>query len=203
MENERGSEVRRKSAGYPACTRLLLLHLSCQLPNLELLRCQSSAHDTNTRLTRHDKSAHPAAPPLSPIPLNLLHNTMAGKTTDMQPPPENDIVQRLQQEISALKAELQALRPTTHSAASHSSAHAGHERTFGFMKLPRELRNLVYEFFVLLWARFELVCLLGSVRMTCAATNPEMQLQQPHSSPSANKSVTRHSSFTYRGTISL
>jgi hypothetical protein len=70
---------------------------------------------------------------------------MEAKTTDMQPSPEHDIVQRLQQENVALRAELQALRSTTQLQLSHATAHAGHEQTFDFMKLPRELRNLVYE----------------------------------------------------------
>lgn len=70
---------------------------------------------------------------------------MEAKTADVHPQPEHDIVQRLQQENAALRAELQALRSITLTAASHSTTHADHEHSFDFVKLPRELRNEVYE----------------------------------------------------------
>lgn len=73
---------------------------------------------------------------------------MEAKTADVQPAPEHDVLQRLQQENAALRAELQALHSTTQLHASHPIAHAGHEQTFDFLELPRELRNRVYEFSV-------------------------------------------------------
>lgn len=63
----------------------------------------------------------------------------------MQSPLENDIAQRLRQENAALRAELQALRSTTQFQASQSISRASHEQTFDFLKLPRELRNQIYE----------------------------------------------------------
>jgi hypothetical protein len=71
---------------------------------------------------------------------------MEAKTADMQLLPEHDIVQRLQRENAALRAELQALRSNTQLQSSHqSTVCASHEQTFDFVKLPRELRNLVEE----------------------------------------------------------
>lgn len=70
---------------------------------------------------------------------------MEAKTADMPPASENKTLQELQQEIAALGAELQALRSTTKLQAPHSISRAGHEQAFEFLKLPRELRNHVYE----------------------------------------------------------
>lgn len=73
---------------------------------------------------------------------------MEAKAADMPPASENKTLQELQQEIAALRAELQALRSTTQLRAPHSISCAGHEQAFDFLKLPRELRNQVYEFCV-------------------------------------------------------
>ena len=97
---------------------------------------------------------------------------MEGKAVDVQTPPENDIVQRLQQENAALRAELQALRSTAQLKASHSAPQ--HEHIFDFMKLPRELRNLIYEFCVV----------VGEVHIGDHhhwAQHPDMRYQRPKS----------------------
>ena len=73
---------------------------------------------------------------------------MEAKTADMPPASENKSFQELQQENAVLRAELQALRSTTQLQAPHFISRAGHEQAFDFLKLPRELRNLVYEFCV-------------------------------------------------------
>lgn len=73
---------------------------------------------------------------------------MEAKTTDTPPASENKTFQKLQQENAALRAELQALRSTIQLQAPHSISRAGHEQAFDFLKLPRELRNLIYEFCV-------------------------------------------------------
>jgi hypothetical protein len=73
---------------------------------------------------------------------------MEANAADVQSTPENDVVQRLQQEVAALRAEIQTLRSTAQLQASQPTTQAGHEQTFDFMRLPRELRNLVYEFCV-------------------------------------------------------
>ena len=73
---------------------------------------------------------------------------MEAKTADMPPASENKTLQELQQEIAALRAELQALRSTTKLQAPHSISRAGHEQAFEFLKLSREIRNHIYEFCV-------------------------------------------------------
>ena len=94
------------------------------------------ASDHDIRPTRHDKPAYSATSHLSLAPYNLQHNTAEAKTANMQSTLENDIVRRLRQENAALRAELLAMRLFSTSRD---------ERTFDFLKLPRELRNLVYE----------------------------------------------------------
>jgi hypothetical protein len=95
------------------------------------------------------------------------------KTADMQSPLDNNIVQRLRQENMALRAELRALHSVTQLQTSQSTAHAGHEQTFDFMKLPREIRNLVYE----------LCLVVGEVRIgnTDWAQRPDMRCKVPKS----------------------
>lgn len=73
---------------------------------------------------------------------------MKAKAADMPPASENKTMQELQQEIAVLRAELQALRSTTQLRAPHSISRAGNEQAFDFLKLPRELRNQIYEFCV-------------------------------------------------------
>lgn len=73
---------------------------------------------------------------------------MEADTADMPPALQSQTLQQLQQEIATLKAELQALRSPTQLQPSHSTSRAGHEQAFDFLKLPRELRSLVYEFCV-------------------------------------------------------
>ena len=73
---------------------------------------------------------------------------MEAKTADMPPASENKTLQELQEENAALRAELRALRSSTQLQAPHSTSRAGHEQAFEFLKLPRELRNHVYEFCV-------------------------------------------------------
>lgn len=103
----------------------------------------SASHSHPTHATR--QTSTPSDAPLSSAPLNPQPNAMETKTTNMQPHLENDIVQRLQEENAASKVELQALRSTTQLQAPLSIAHASHEQTFDFLKLPRELRSQVYE----------------------------------------------------------
>lgn len=86
----------------------------------------------------------------------------------MQSPLENDIAQRLQQENAVLRAELQALRSTTQFQASQSISRASHEQTFDFLKLPRELRNQVYELCVVVGeVRIDLLARLYTADMRC------------------------------------
>lgn len=75
---------------------------------------------------------------------------MEAKTANMPPASEKRSLQELQQEIAALRAELKALRSPTQLQAPHSTPRAGHEHVFDFLKLPRELRNLVYGFCVVM-----------------------------------------------------
>jgi hypothetical protein len=98
---------------------------------------------------------------------------MEPKAANVQPTPENDIVQQLQQENAALRAELQALRSTAQTAASRPTTRADHEQTFDFLNLPRELRNKVYEFCVV----------VGEVRIGDAEwdQHPDMRYKHPKS----------------------
>jgi hypothetical protein len=71
---------------------------------------------------------------------------MEVKTADPGLPLEHDTVQRLREEVAAVRAELQALRSTTQPEASSSTVRTSHgQATFRSLDLPRELRNLVYE----------------------------------------------------------
>jgi hypothetical protein len=142
----------------------------------------SASHSHPTHATR--QTSTPSDAPLSSAPLNPQPNTMETKTTNMQPHLENDIVQRLQEENAALKVELQALRSTTQLQAPLSIAHASHEQTFDFLKLPRELRNSMSS--ALLWERFTSPDLFGSSQPTCGISLREMLQPWSHCSPSTN-----------------
>jgi hypothetical protein len=79
----------------------------------------------------------------------ILHNNsrfeqqMEASTTDQHSPSNIGTIQRLQDENAALKAELQALRPTTQLQASQPESRK--EQTFDFLGLPAELRDAIYE----------------------------------------------------------
>jgi len=100
---------------------------------------------------------------------------MEAKAADVQSVSENDIVQRLRQENAALRAELQALRSLTQLQISSSTTRAGHEQTFDFMKLPRELRNLVYELCVVVGNIY--------IAMPTKFSREDMRCQQPRDAP--------------------
>jgi hypothetical protein len=63
--------------------------------------------------------------------------------TNRHSPPNTGTVQRLQDEIAALRVELQALRSNTQLQASQREPNYG--KAFDLLGLPRELRNVVYE----------------------------------------------------------
>jgi hypothetical protein len=84
-------------------------------------------------------------PCLSLVPLLSQDNTMRAKIADSGLPLEHVTLQRLQEEKAALKAELQALRSITQHEASQSTARTGQGQTFGFFRLPRELRDVIYK----------------------------------------------------------
>jgi hypothetical protein len=96
---------------------------------------------------------------------------MEAQPADMQPPFEQDTAQRLQQEIATLRAELQALRSTTQHQTYQPTACVGNEQAFDLLKLPRELRNLVYEICVV----------VGNVYIAMPAKfdREDMHCQQP------------------------
>jgi hypothetical protein len=66
---------------------------------------------------------------------------MESSTTDKRSASDSNTIQRLQDEITALRAELQALRSVTKFQTSQQDS----EQTFDFLGFPRELRNAVYE----------------------------------------------------------
>lgn len=66
---------------------------------------------------------------------------MESSTTDKRSAFDSNTIQRLQDENTALKAELQALRSVTKFQISQQDS----EQTFDFLGFPRELRNAVYE----------------------------------------------------------
>lgn len=76
-----------------------------------------------------------------------------------------DIVQRQQNEIAALKAELQALRLTTQLPASKPDS--GTKHIFRFLELPRELRKAIYE----------LCVVVGEVRIVRRGTLEEFDMR--------------------------
>lgn len=102
---------------------------------------------------------------------------MEVKSTNTQASPENNVVQRLQHENATLRAELEALRSITQTAASHSTVRAIHTQSFDFMKLPRELRNLVYE----------LCVVVGNIYIAMPAKyyRADMRCQQPRDAAAA------------------